>query len=87
MAHRAWAVMLVAPKLGVMNAGTKWIARAWLPYLLAGIGQIIIGAVVLGDQRGEGLIFVGLSCVSLGGYGAILRMTHGRRPGRRLPRC
>jgi hypothetical protein len=61
-----------------MKARTEWIARAWLPYLFAGIGWVTIGVVVLGAQRGLGLIFVGISCLSLGGYGAVLRMTHGR---------
>jgi hypothetical protein len=49
-----------------------------LPYLFAGIGWVTIGVVVLGAQRGLGLIFVGISCLSLGGYGAVLRMTQGR---------
>jgi hypothetical protein len=79
--------MLAAANVAVMNARMGWIARAWLPYLLAGIGWITVGAVVLGGQQGLGLIFVGFSCLSLGAYGVVWRITHGYRLGRRLPRC
>ncbi|MGH3295204.1 MAG: hypothetical protein ACRDP7_25745, partial [Trebonia sp.] len=52
----------------VLFARPEIMGRAWLPYLFAGIGWVTIGVVVLGAQRGLGLIFVGISCLSLGGY-------------------
>jgi hypothetical protein len=54
-----------------------WVARGWLPYLLAGIGWVTLGAAVLGVPRGLGLIFVGLTCLAIGGYGAGWRRSHG----------
>jgi hypothetical protein len=68
----------------VVNARMGWMARGWLPYLLAGVLWVTVGAVVLGDPRGLGLIFVGLACLSFGVYGAARRMTHGHGSGRRL---
>ena len=43
----------------------RTIARGWLPYLLAGIGWVTLGAL-LGVPRGLGLIFIGLACLALG---------------------
>jgi hypothetical protein len=61
------------------------LARAWLPYSLAGILWVTVGAVVLGNPRGLGLVFIGLTCLSFGLYGALWRVRHGhgllsRRP-------
>ena len=60
-----------------MKAVPSWVARAWLPYALAGIGWVLVGAVVLGIPRGEGMVFIGLSCLSLGLCGALWRIRHG----------
>jgi hypothetical protein len=61
-----------------------WIARTWLLYFLAGVGWVMFGAFVLGEPRGLGMIFIGLSCLSLGIYGAGWRLTHGYRLVSRL---
>lgn len=63
--------------LVAMKATPPWWARAWLPYSLAGIGWVMMGALVLGNPRGLGLIFIGLSCLSLGLGGALWRIRHG----------
>jgi hypothetical protein len=55
-----------------------WMARGWLPYLLAGLGWVTIGAL-LGMPRGLGLLFVGLACLAFGGYGARARKKAGSR--------
>jgi hypothetical protein len=60
-----------------MKATPHWMARAWLPYTLAGVLQVSFGAVVLGDPRGLGLVFIGLTCLGLGLSGAVWRLHHG----------
>jgi hypothetical protein len=60
-----------------MKAAPSWVARAWLPYTLAGIAWVTAGAVVLGNPQGLGLVFIGLVCLSLGLYGAAWRGRHG----------
>jgi hypothetical protein len=60
-----------------MTATPRWVARAWLPYTLAGVLWVTVGAVVLGDPQGLGLIFIGLTCLSLGLCGALWRVHHG----------
>lgn len=65
---------------------TPWTARAWLPYTLAGIAWVTLGAVVLGSPRGSGLIFIGLVCLSIGLSGASWRVRHGHGLIRPLPR-
>lgn len=52
-------------------------ARTWLVYLLAGVLWVTLGAVVLADPQGLGLIFVGLICVAFGVYGVGWRLSHG----------
>jgi hypothetical protein len=44
-----------------MQEQASWVARAWLPYFLAGVAWMVVGAVVLGTPNGLGLIFIGLS--------------------------
>jgi len=56
-----------------MKATQDWIARAWLPYTLAGVTWVTIGAL-LGQSHGVGLIFIGLSCLALGLSGAARRI-------------
>ena len=68
-----------------METRVVWIARAWLPYLLAGILWVTVGAVALGDRRGLGLIFIGLACLSFGVFGAGWRLSHGYGLIRPLP--
>lgn len=53
-----------------MKPRAPWLARAWLPYLLAGVLWITYGSVVLGEPQGLGLIFIGLACLAAGLYGA-----------------
>jgi hypothetical protein len=60
-----------------MKATPHWVARAWLPYSLAGVLWVTAGAAVLGNPQGMGLLFIGLTCVSLGLYGALWRVHHG----------
>jgi hypothetical protein len=60
-----------------MRLRTPWIARAWLPYSLAGAGWVAYGSV-LGEPRGLGCIFIGLACLSLGIGGARWRVLHRR---------
>jgi len=62
----------------------RWIARAWLPYFLSGLGWLVVGAVALGDRTGLGLIFIGLACLALGAYGAAWRLLRGYGLVRRL---
>lgn len=52
-------------------------ARAWLPYLLAGLLWLALGSAVLGVPKGIGLIFVGLTCLAFGVFGAGWRVRHG----------
>ena len=59
-----------------MKAFPRWATRAWLPYTLAGIVWVTVGAAVLGNPKGLGLIFIGLTCLSFGLSGAVGR---GRR--------
>ena len=66
-----------ASRLSFMEERASWLARAWLPYFLAGVAWVMVGAVVLGVPRGLGLIFVGLACLSLGVRGAGWRLRHG----------
>jgi hypothetical protein len=56
-----------------MRVMPRWLARARLPYTLAGIAWVMLGAVVLGSPRGSGLIFIGLVCLSIGLYEACIR--------------
>lgn len=73
-----------------METSVPWLARCWLPYLLAGLGWVTFGAAVLGMPRGLGLVLVGLACLGLGlglgGYGARRRRSHGYRLFRWRPR-
>ena len=62
-----------------MRPPPPWVARAWLPYLLAGVLWITFGSVVLGDPQGLGLTFIGLACLAFGVYGAGWRVLHGYR--------
>jgi hypothetical protein len=62
-----------------------WLARGWLLYLLAGILWVTLGALALGVPQGLGLIFIGLSCLAFGGYGAAWRLSHGYGLTRPLP--
>jgi hypothetical protein len=68
-----------------MRRRTPWVARGWLAYLLAGVGWVTFGSVVLGDPQGLGLIFIGLACLAFGVYGATHRVgkDDGFRPGSR----
>jgi hypothetical protein len=59
-----------------MNAA-PWVARAWLPYTLAGIAWVLVGALVLGTRGGIGLVFIGLDCLAIGLFGALWRGRHG----------
>ena len=43
-----------------------------MPYLLAGIAWVTLGGV-LGTPRGQGLIFIGLTCLAIGLLGAARR--------------
>jgi hypothetical protein len=61
-----------------MRPRTPGVARAWLPYLLAGVLWIALGSVVLGNPRGLGLVFIGLVCLSFGIYGAGWQLRHRR---------
>jgi hypothetical protein len=63
-----------------MRPQTLGFARAWLPYLLAGILWITYGSVALGEPQGLGLIFTGLACLAIGLYGARWRMRHRYQP-------
>jgi hypothetical protein len=49
-----------------MKTAPRWVASAALPYLLAGIGWVLVGALVLGVPQGLGLIFIGLACLAIG---------------------
>ncbi len=60
-----------------MTAMPRWVARAWLPYSLAGVLWVTVGAVVLGVPQGLGVVFIGLTCLSLGLCGALWRVHHG----------
>ena len=54
-----------------MGTAFAWVARGWwMLYLLAGIVWLTLGAAVLGDPQGLGLVFVGLACLAFGVYGA-----------------
>jgi len=64
-----------------MRPHIPWVARAWLPYLLAGVLWITYGSVVLGDPKGLGLTFIGLACLAFGLSGAGWRVRHRYRPG------
>ena len=64
----------------------RTLARAWLPYSLAGILWVTVGAVVLGNPQGLGLVFIGLTCLSFGLYGARWRLLHGHGLLRNLPK-
>jgi predicted lysophospholipase L1 biosynthesis ABC-type transport system permease subunit len=64
-----------------MDERAPWLARAWLPYLLAGVAWVTIGAVVLGNSRGLGLIFIGITCLAFGSYGAGWQLLHRRDRG------
>jgi hypothetical protein len=69
-----------------MDTRFAWIARGWwLLYLVAGIVWVTLGAVVLGDPQGVGLICVGLACLAFGVYGAGWRLSHGYGLTRPLP--
>ena len=54
-----------------------WVAQVWLPYLLAGILWIIVSAAVLGEPQGAGIMFIGVSCLSIGSVGVSWRLSHG----------
>jgi hypothetical protein len=54
-----------------------WVARAWVPYALAGIAWVMVGALVLGNREGTGLVFIGLDCLAIGLFGAVWRGRHG----------
>ena len=71
-------------RLGGMEDRASWIARAWLPYFLAGVAWLMVGAFVLREPRGLGMTFIGLSCLSLGIYGAGWRLAHGYGLARKL---
>jgi len=58
-----------------MPTKPPWVARVWLPYLLAGAGWVAYGSA-LGQPRGLGCIFIGLACLSLGTGGARRRVLH-----------
>ena len=60
-----------------MKATPHGLSRAWLPYSLAGVLWVMVGAVALGSPRGLGLVFIGLACLSFGLYGALWRVRHG----------
>ena len=60
-----------------MKATPHGLARAWLPYSLAGVLWVTVGAVALGSPRGLGLVFIGLACLGLGLSGALWRVRHG----------
>ncbi|MHB1930300.1 MAG: hypothetical protein ACYDEN_02585 [Acidimicrobiales bacterium] len=45
-----------------MRSTRRWAAS--LPWLLVGILWVLLGAVVLGDPQGLGLIFIGLGCLA-----------------------
>jgi hypothetical protein len=62
-----------------MRPQTPWVARAWLPYLLAGILWLTYGSVALGEPQGLGVIFIGLACLAIGLCGAGWRVRHGYR--------
>ena len=64
---------------------TPWVARGWLPYSLAGVLWVAVGALVLGSPRGSGLIFIGLACLGIGLCGALWRVHHGYGLLRSLP--
>jgi len=68
-----------------MEESARRIARAWLPYFLAGVFWLVFGAFVLGDPKGLGLIFIGLACLALGSYGAVWRLLRGYGLVRPLP--
>ncbi|HEY6311921.1 MAG TPA: hypothetical protein VIY52_14110 [Streptosporangiaceae bacterium] len=68
-----------------MKVMPRWLAQAWLPYSLAGIAWVTPGAVVLGNPKGSGLIFIGLVCLSIGLSGASWRVRHGHGLIRALP--
>lgn len=60
-----------------MSATPCWAARTWLPYSLAGVIWVTVGSFALGIPRGLGLVFIGLSCLSIGLSGALWRVRHG----------
>ena len=66
-----------ASTLAAMEQRAQWLARAWLPYFLAGVVWVTVGALVLGDPNGLGLIFIGMACLALGVCGAGWRLRHG----------
>ena len=66
-----------ASTLAAMEQRAQWVARAWLPYFLAGVVWVTVGALVLGDPNGLGLIFIGMACLALGVCGAGWRLRHG----------
>lgn len=80
-----WRCSVPRLTLFCMERRAHWIARAWLPYFLAGLGWLVAGALVLGDPKGLGLIFIGLACLALGAYGAVWRLLRGYGLVRRLP--
>lgn len=68
-----------------MRTSAPWIARAWLPYSLTGIGWVMVGSFALGVPRGLGLIIIGLSCLSIGMSGVLWRVRQGYGLVRDLP--
>lgn len=68
-----------------MQSGSAWFARWWFLYLLAGVVWVTLGALVLGDPQGLGLIFIGLACLAFSGYGAYWLLSHGYLLTRPLP--
>jgi len=82
----AYSVRSPAARVAVMRLRTPWIARVWLPYLLAGVLWIALGSVVLGDPQGLGLVFIGLACLSFGIYGAGWQVLHRHGTSHEPPR-
>lgn len=78
-----WSRCLV--RLAVMKPQAPWFVRAWLPYLLVGVGWVAYGSAVLGEPQGLGVIFIGLSCLSIGGWGAGWRMLNRNGPRHEPP--
>jgi hypothetical protein len=77
--------MVRDPRLDATEKRARWIARAWLPCFLAGVLWPIVGALILGNPRGLGLIFIGLTSLALGTYGTVWRLLRGYGLVRRLP--
>ena len=75
-----------AVRLAAMMGRIPWAARAWLPYLLAGVLWVTFGSVVLGERQGLGLIFIGLTCLAIAVYGAGWHVLHRYGRSHHLPR-